>query len=130
MLGRGRGERRADLAVQRALGPQPAGLVEEVGHLRRHPAEARAGADDDGVVVLQVGDLGDRRGLVELVVRLARDVLGHQLGHALDVDLRAGFARAFGHGLGHLFAVAVSGVIQHQDLRHDRRLGLGINHKG
>src|SRR5262249_8588351 len=46
MLGRGRGEGAADLAMQRALGPEPAGLVEEIRHLRGHPAEAGAGADN------------------------------------------------------------------------------------
>ncbi len=50
--------------------PQAAGLVEEVGHLRGHAAKARARADDDGVVVGQVLDRGDRGGLVQLVVRL------------------------------------------------------------
>src|SRR5882757_11574305 len=34
MLGRARSEGAADLAVQRALGPQPAGLIEEIRHLR------------------------------------------------------------------------------------------------
>jgi hypothetical protein len=43
--------------VQRALGPEAAGLVEEVRHLRRHPAKAGAGADDDGVVIGEVLDL-------------------------------------------------------------------------
>src|SRR5438552_14198392 len=56
MLGRARGEGAADLAVQGALGPEAAGLIEEVRHLRRHPAEARAGADDDGVVIGKLFD--------------------------------------------------------------------------
>ncbi len=67
------GEGAADLAVQRALGPEAAGLVEEVRHLRRHPAEAGAGADDDGVVVREILDLGDRGGLIELVIRSLGD---------------------------------------------------------
>src|ERR1700733_9993818 len=32
VLGRGRGEGAADFAVQRALGPETAGLIEKVGH--------------------------------------------------------------------------------------------------
>src|SRR5688572_25783974 len=41
MLARSRGEHAAYLADQRVLGPQPAGLVEEITHLRRHVAKAR-----------------------------------------------------------------------------------------
>jgi hypothetical protein len=58
--------------------------------LRRQAAEPGARADDDGVVVREILDLGDRGGLVQLVMRFARDILGDQLGHPLDVDLRAG----------------------------------------
>src|SRR5690606_37271571 len=50
VLGSGRGERTAHLPVQGARGPQAATLVEEVGHLRSHPAEAGTAADDDRVV--------------------------------------------------------------------------------
>jgi hypothetical protein len=49
---------------------------------------------------------------------LARDFLGHRLGNAADVDLRAGFAHAFRHGLRHSLDVAVGGVIQNQYLCH------------
>ena len=63
---------------------------------------------DDRVVVRQIVDGRDRRRLVELEAGLPRDLLGHELGHALDVDRGAGFARAFGHGLRHLFDMAVA----------------------
>ena len=94
MLGRGRGEDAADLADQRALDPQPAGLVEEVAHLRRHHAEAGRRAEDDGVVVGELVDGRDRRRLVQLEAGLLRHLVRHQLRHALDVDLDAGTAFA------------------------------------
>ena len=80
----------ADFAVQCSARPKPTGLVEEIRHLRRQPAKPGAGTDDDRVIGSEVLDLRDRGGLVELVVRLARDLLGHQLGHALDINMRAG----------------------------------------
>src|SRR3546814_13965727 len=61
LLGGGRGEGAADLADQRALGPQAAGLVEEVTHLGRHVAETRRRAEDDRVIARQLVDRGDRR---------------------------------------------------------------------
>ena len=112
------GEGAADLAVQRALRPEAAGLVEEVRHLRRHAAEAGAGADDDGVVIGEFVDLRDRRGLVELVVRRFRDIRRHQFGHPLDVDRGAGFARAFGNGIRHRLDVAVGGIIENENFCH------------
>ena len=68
------------------LRPEAAGLIEEIRHLRRDAAEARAGADDDGVVMGEVLDLRHRRRLVELVMRRLRDLGRHQFRHALDVD--------------------------------------------
>jgi hypothetical protein len=59
---------------------------------------------------------------VPLVVRAAGDILGHQLGHAFDVDLRAGAARAIGYRAGHGFDMPVGGVVQDQDLGHDESL--------
>jgi hypothetical protein len=118
MLGRARGEGAADLAVQRALGPQAAGLIEEVRHLRRHAAEARAGADDDGIVIGKVVDLRHRRCLIELVIRSLGDGFGHQLRHPLDVDRCAGLARAFGDGVRHLLDVTVSGIIENENFCH------------
>src|SRR3954454_16822620 len=115
--GRGR-EHRADLADERALHPEPAGLVEEVLHLRRHVAVARAGAEDDGVVVRQLVDRGDGRGLVELEAGLAGDLLGHELGHPLHDRLGAAFPRPFGGGVGHRLDVAVGRVVEHENLGH------------
>ncbi len=82
MLGRGRGEGAADFAVQRALGPEASGLVEEIGHLRRHPAKTSAGADDDCIVIGEVLDLRDRRGLIEFVMRRFCDFRRRQFRHA------------------------------------------------
>src|ERR1700730_10905222 len=78
MLGGGRRERAADLAVQCTARPKSASLVEEIGHLRRQPPKPRAGADDDGVVVSKVLDLGNGRGLIELEVGFTRDLLWYQ----------------------------------------------------
>jgi len=118
MLGRGRGEGTANLAVQRAFHPQATSLIEEIRHLRCHPAKARAGADDDGVVIGEVFDFGDRRRLIEPVVRCFRDFFRHQLGHAFDVDGRAGFAGAFGDGVRHGLDVTVGGVIEYENFCH------------
>lgn len=119
VLGRGRGEGAADLAVQGTLGPEAAGLIEEVGHLRGHPAKARAGADDDGVVIGEVLDLGDGGSLIELVIRRLRDGFGHQFRHALDVDGGAGLARALCDGIRHRLDVTVGGIIEHENFGHD-----------
>ena len=93
MLCGGRRERTADLTVERAARPKPARLVEEVGHLRRQTAKPGTRADDDGIVVDEILDLGDWGGLIEFVVRFARDLLRDELGHAPDIDLRAGLTR-------------------------------------
>src|SRR5450756_1274817 len=118
VLARGRGESAADLAVQGALGPEAAGLIEEVRHLRRHAAEAGAGADDDGVIIGKLFDLRHRRGLIELVIRRLRDFRRHQLGHAPDVDGGAGLARAFGDRVRHRLDVTIGGIIQDEYFSH------------
>jgi len=83
MLCGGRRKRAADFAVERTAHPQPTRLIEEIGHLRRQAAEPGARADDDGVVVREILDLGDRGGLVQLVMRFARDILGTSSGTRL-----------------------------------------------
>jgi hypothetical protein len=88
MLRGGRSQRSADLAVQCSARPKPTRLVEEIGHLRRQPPKPRAGADDDRVAGGEVLDVGNGRGLIELEVGFARDLLGYQLGDALDVNMR------------------------------------------
>ncbi len=125
MLGRGRREGAADLAVERASHPQPASLVEEGRHLRRHATEARRCADNDGVVVRQLVDAGQRRGLVELEVRRLGGCLGRGFGNTLEVDAGAGRARALGDGGGHRLDVAVAGVIENENLGHDDSWGGG-----
>jgi hypothetical protein len=49
----------------------------------------------------------DRRFLVQLEIVRFRDLLGHGLRHALDVNFRADLAGALGDGFGHRFDVAV-----------------------
>ena len=123
VLGRGGGEGAADLAVQCASRPEAAGLVEKIRHLRGHPAEARAGADDDGVVVDEIIDLGDRRGLIELVMRGLCDIRRHEFGHALDIDGGACFARAFGNGIRHV-AMEMFAASAGIKLLHDVQIGV------
>jgi hypothetical protein len=106
VLRRGRDHDRADAALERAGGPEPAGLVEEVLHLARHDAEPRRRREDDAVVGGQLLDGGDRRRLVELVIGGLRHLLGHEFGYALHRDLGALGARALGGGERHLFRMA------------------------
>jgi len=73
--------------------PQAAGLIEELLHLRRHVSETSRRAKNDGVIVCEIVDLGDRRLLVELEVRLARDLLRHEFGTRL-ISTLAPAARA------------------------------------
>jgi hypothetical protein len=120
VLGRGGGEGAADFADQRALGPQPAGLVEEVAHLAGGRSVARTRADDDGVIAGELVHGRDRGVLVQLVAALSRQLFGHQFRHALHVHDRAlDLARALRDGLGHFLDVAIGGVIENQNLRHD-----------
>jgi hypothetical protein len=119
MLCGGRRKRAANLAVQSSTHPKPTGLIEEIGHLRWQPTKPGAGTDDDRIVGGEILDLGDRCILMELVVRLAHDLLGHQLRHALDVDMRPALTRPFGDCIRHRFDVAVGRVVENQDLRHD-----------
>src|SRR5277367_3759579 len=107
MLSGGRGECPADLSVQCSARPKAAGLVQEIGHLRRQSSEPSTGTDDDCVVSGEVVDLRDRRCLVDLEVRAARDLVGYELWNALDVDLRAGFSSSFGDRRRHGFDMAV-----------------------
>src|SRR5262249_33908753 len=86
MLSGARGEGPADLALQGSLHPQAASLIEEAGDLRRDAAKPRSAADDDGVIVGQLIDRGDRSGLMQLKVIGARYHLGNGLWDALHVD--------------------------------------------
>src|SRR5690606_41150134 len=69
-------------------------------------------------LVGQVLDLGDGRGLVELVAGLAGDFLGNQFRHALDVDRGARRPGPFGDGLSHGFDMTVGRVVENQYFRH------------
>ncbi len=114
----GGGEGRTDLAVQHAALPKPARLVEERGHLGGHPPEPCRRTDDDCIIVFQIGDRGDRRGLVELEIGRLGDLQRRGFRHTLDVDRRAGLSRTGGDGLGHLFDMAVGRIVKNQDLAH------------
>ena len=80
----------------RGLRPQPTCLIEEGSHLRWHASEPRAGPDDDRVVVGDLGHRSDGRILVQFEVGALGDRFRDCFGNALDVDLRACAARAFG----------------------------------
>src|ERR1700675_724330 len=90
MLAGGRAERGAYLAVECALCPQPTSLVEKRGHLRGHSAKPRRSADDECVIVSEILDLGDGRGLVELEMRSLGYLLGRGFWNAPDIDGGAG----------------------------------------
>jgi len=68
----GAGKNAGDLANERAAHPQAAGLVEKIAHLRRHVAEARRRAEDDGVIVAEFLGRSDGRRLVNLRAVLQR----------------------------------------------------------
>src|SRR5258708_34986553 len=95
MLGRGRSESAAYLAVQSALGPQSTGLVQKVRHLGCHTAEARPHPNHYGVVVDEIFDLCHWRLLVKLEMRGLGNIFRHQLRNALDVYLGASLACTF-----------------------------------
>ncbi len=86
--------------------------------MRRQTAEPGTSADDDGVVVGEILDFRDRGGLIELVVGLAGDLLGDELGHPLDVDLRTGLTRPLGDCVRHRLDMAVGRIVENQNLWH------------
>src|SRR5271169_6508186 len=87
--------------------PQPTSLVQEIGHLRRHLSEPGASTNNDRVVSGKVVDLRDWSGLINLVVHVACDLIGYQLGSALDVDLCTRLPGPLGDGRRHGFDMAV-----------------------
>ncbi len=107
MLAGGRGERTANLSIQRATGPEAASLIKESRHLARHAAKAGAGANDDRVIVGQFGNSRNRSVLIKLEPGVFRDLQRRRFRYPLDVHLRSGSGRAVSHGLGHRFDVAV-----------------------
>ena len=115
------GEDAPDLAEQRVLRPERTGLVEEVPHLRAHVPESRRHAEDDALVVAELERVRDGRPLVELVVVLPGDVVGDELGDALDVHIRArDFRGSLGLCVGHLFDVAPAAVVENEHVSHFR----------
>ena len=82
-------------------------MIEEISHLRRQAANPGAGTDDEGVVVDEIFDLGDRGGLVKFVIRFARDLFRDELWHALDINLRAGLTCPLGNCVRHRLDMAV-----------------------
>jgi hypothetical protein len=86
--------------------------------LRSHVAVPSRRADNDCVVIGQIIDLGDRRRLVEFEIRGFGDVLGHQLGDALDVNMRAVRSGTFGDRVRHRLDMAVAGIIQNEYFGH------------
>ena len=60
-------------------------------------------------------------------MRLACDLLGDQLGHALDVNMRTSLPRPLSDGIRHRLDMAVGRVVENQNLRHDLLLD-GLTH--
>ena len=123
VLGCRRGKGAAHFSVQRAFHPQTAGLIQEGGHLRRHPSEARWSTDDDGVVIGELVDRCDRSFLVELEVRGFCYVSRNCLRNTLEVHSCARRARAFSDCIRHRFDVTVRGVVEDEDACHGICLG-------
>ena len=115
MLRRGRGKGAANLSVKRTASPEPARLIQESSHLRRHPAKARGRADDDGVVVSQLRDFSDRRGLLDFEVRRLGDFERHSFRNALHVDRCACRAGALSDRLRHGLNVTVGRIVEDED---------------
>ncbi len=86
--------------------------------MSRHHAIAGSGADDDGVVIREFSRRGNRRILIDLIVRGFRDIRRNQFRHPFDRDLRAAFARTFSRRLGHFLHVTIGRIIQHQHFNH------------
>ena len=68
--------------------------------------------------MLKVGDIRHRRRLIELEMRRLGDLERGGFRYALDIDRGARGSRAFGLGLGHLFDVAIRGIVEHENFRH------------
>ena len=83
--------------------------------LRRRATKARAGADDDGVVIGQVLDLPDGSKLVEPVLRRFCNIWRYQFWDALDIDGGTRFGRTFGDGIRHGFGTAIGGIIEDEN---------------
>lgn len=79
----------------------------------------KRGPHDDGIVVDQVFHFRDRRLLIEFEVRRFCHFFGHQLGNALDGNQSARRARALRAGLGPLFDVTVSRMLENENSCHD-----------
>jgi hypothetical protein len=75
--------------------------------LRRQSSESGASANDDCIVSGKIIDLRDWRGLIDLLVRVTRDLFRYELGNAFDIDLRAGFPAPFGDGRRHCFDMTI-----------------------
>lgn len=118
--GAGTGENAAGFSDELAFHPQPAGLIEEVPHLRGHITEAGRRAEEDGVVVAEFLRIGNGRGLIEFGTVFCRHLGRHGFRHALDGDFDAfDGTRAFCDGVGQRFNVAVGGVVEDKDSGHD-----------
>ena len=71
-----------------------------------------------GIVVRQLGSGGNRRLLVELEARLPRNVVGHRFRRPLDDGFGSRLAHAFGNGLSHFLDVAVTRIVENENLGH------------
>src|SRR5690606_12919123 len=119
VLGRRGGEGTPDLADQLALRPLAAGLIKEGAHLRCGRAKTGACADDDGVIVFQIGHSGDRGFLIHLVMGVACHFFRHGFRYALHIDNSAfNLTGTFGNSIGHLFDMALGRMIKHENPGH------------
>src|ERR1700712_6095823 len=107
-----------------ALRPEPAGLVPEIRHLRRHPPISRSAADNDRVVTGKLFHRRNRGFLVELVMAGCGHRIRHQLRDTTDVNRGTGIPCTGGNRLRHDLYVAIRRVIEHQNFGHIHRISL------
>jgi hypothetical protein len=110
----GAGEHAPHSAHERTVRPQPASLIEELSHLGSHVAEARRGAENNRIGVLQLRRF-DHRDMSKGRSRNSRtapfqDLVGDEFRHLPQADLCARVAGAGGDRLRHPVDMPVHAV--------------------
>jgi hypothetical protein len=118
MLRPGPCKHRAHLADKRAFHPQRSSLIKKIAHLRGENSEPSPGPKNDRVVIGQFRYCRNRRFLIKLKPGLLCHLFRDQFRHSLDVSFDARVPYAFRNSLSHALHVAVSGIIEDENLSH------------
>ena len=122
VLGGGGHDGAANLAGQGSTEPQATGLVKHALHLGGGRPEPGGAADDEAVVLGELGCVNDGDAGECLAgldgVHLLKDLGGEGLGDAQQVDGGTGSLGTGGGGLGHVEHVPVHAVEDNGDLGH------------